>query len=85
MTHLFNSRRRCVPSLGSQARLGQKHTGDLQKECYTNLLMIRPARPSLAEVPLADHSLLVFGTLVVIMNLLVDLLYAWVDPRISQS
>jgi hypothetical protein len=36
MTHLFNSRRRCVPSLGSQARLGQEHTGDLQKECCTN-------------------------------------------------
>jgi hypothetical protein len=36
MAHLFNSRRRCVPSLGSQARLGQEHTGDLQKQCCTN-------------------------------------------------
>jgi len=35
MTHLFNSRRRCVPSLGSQARLGQEHTGDLQNEWCT--------------------------------------------------
>jgi ABC-type dipeptide/oligopeptide/nickel transport system permease component len=26
---------------------------------------------------------LVFGTLVVVMNLLVDLLYAWIDPRIQ--
>jgi len=45
MTHLFNSRRRCVPSLGSQARLGQEHTGDLQKECCTNgyLASIRPS------------------------------------------
>jgi hypothetical protein len=37
MTHLFNSGRRCVPSLGSQARLGQPPNGDLQKECCTNL------------------------------------------------
>jgi len=36
MAHLFKSRRRCVPSLGSQARLGQEHTGDLQKQCCTN-------------------------------------------------
>ena len=33
---LFNSCRRCVASLGSQARLGQEHTGDLQKQCCTN-------------------------------------------------
>ena len=38
MARLFNSRRLCVPSLGSQARLGQEHTGDLQKECCTNEL-----------------------------------------------
>ena len=38
MAHLFNSRRLCVPSLGSQARLGQEHKGDLQKECCTILL-----------------------------------------------
>jgi hypothetical protein len=38
MAHLFKSRRRCVPSLGSQARLGQEHTGDLQKQCCTNFL-----------------------------------------------
>ena len=36
MTRLFNSRRRCGPSLGSQARLGQDRTGDLQKQCCTN-------------------------------------------------
>jgi hypothetical protein len=36
MNHLFNSRRRCVTSLGSQARLGRQHIGDLQKECCTN-------------------------------------------------
>jgi hypothetical protein len=36
-TRLCNSRRRCVPALGSQARLGQAHTGDLQKQCCTNL------------------------------------------------
>ena len=36
MAHLFNSGRRCDPSLGSQARLGRAHTGDLQKECCTN-------------------------------------------------
>jgi len=48
MTHLFNSRRRCVPSLGSQARLGQEHTGDLQKECCTNPV---GREPLIAPVP----------------------------------
>jgi hypothetical protein len=41
MTRLFNSHRRCVPSLGSQARLGQEHNGELQKQCCTN----RSAKP----------------------------------------
>ena len=45
MARLFNSSRRCVPSLGSQARLGQEHTGDLQKECCTNAGWIKGTLP----------------------------------------
>ena len=56
MARLFNSRRLCVPSLGSQARLGQEHKGDLQKECCTILPQfgisrrLREARLGLAYV-----------------------------------
>jgi ABC-type dipeptide/oligopeptide/nickel transport system permease component len=35
------------------------------------------------DITLLLGVVLVFGTLVVVMNLLVDLLYAWIDPRIQ--
>jgi oligopeptide transport system permease protein len=37
------------------------------------------------DITLLMGVVLVFGTVVILMNLLVDVMYAWVDPRIQSG
>ena len=40
---------------------------------------------SLRDFPLVQTTVLLAGAMIVVVNLLVDLLYAWIDPRIRQG
>ena len=40
---------------------------------------------SLRDFPVVQTTVLLAGAMIVIINLLVDLVYAWIDPRIRQG